>query len=514
MPVYGRIIFVEQLYPISVSHFSRTLTIVVGFFLLYLARGIYLRKERSWYFSVVFTFLSILFHLIKGFDFEEAIILLLVLFLLIKTKKYFTVKSSRIGLEKRIKISLFILIILFIYSTLGFFVLQGQFRSDVNIKNIAADYVFTITGEGRDTLIPATKHAKWFEDSIFIIGILSILLFLFTIFGPFDDLTKPSEEDKLAAKLIEEKYYVGSFAAFLTSPDKSLFFDNNKMAYISYKVAGDVSVALGEPAGNSLYFEDCIKQYLTYLKQLGLTACFYSIGDQYKYLLNNYHFKFISIGEEALVMTSDFDLTSPRLKNLRYSLNKIRKVGYVFKWSAISDIKLSDLNKIDVLYQKWITSKKLSKMKFSLNYYPFSPDMEGEVLMLYDDTQKLLSVLSFYPYSKGKKVSLDLMIRNILSPSGTVEASLADSILHFKQQNIEEVNLGMAPFSMFINEKEKPNPLKKAFIKNINRFYKAASLYKFKEQFDPKWEIKYVAYQNDIDLPKIALSLLSVHLRN
>jgi phosphatidylglycerol lysyltransferase len=513
MPVQSRIIFLENIYPISIAHFSRTISLILGFFLLYLARGIYLRKERSWYLSIFASLLSIIFHLIKGFDFEEALILSSVLIILLLTKKYFLVKSSRSTLGKRLRISIMILSFLFIYSIFGFYLLQGQFRTEVNLRNITNDYIFSITGEGVDTLIPRTRHAKWFEESITTVGIFSLLLVILTIFGPFDDLTKPTETEKERAKYLTKKYYSGELSTFNFTPDKSLFFDKSKMSFLSYKIFGGVAVVLGNPTGYSKYFSDCITEFTEFCKGLGIIPCFYSVSNKFDLIYLNNKYKSIKFGQEAIIDTKTFDLSNPKLKDIRYSYNKIKKSDIIFKWSEISGLNLRDLNRIDDLYKKWVNSKKLSNLKFSLNYYPLSPEIDGDILMLYDTSGSLQAFFSFYPYANNKERSLDLMIRNISSPSGSTEASMAEAIEHYKTLYVDKINLGMAPFSVYINDSTKPNRFIKIFIKNLNKFYKVTSLYKFKEQFNPYWISKYIYYKNDFDLPKIAVALLSVHLR-
>ena len=111
-----RIELVEDLFPLGIIHLSRTLVIIFGIFLVFLARGLWQRKERSWWLSVILIALSIVLHLIKRLDYEESIMLLFILTILVFFKNLFTVKSSKFGLLESIKTSGIILILLFVYS--------------------------------------------------------------------------------------------------------------------------------------------------------------------------------------------------------------------------------------------------------------------------------------------------------------------------------------------------------------------------------------------------------------
>src|SRR5512141_1424090 len=69
---FFRMLMLESVFPLNLIHFSRTLTIITGVFLIFLASGIWNRKERSWKLTISMVFLSFVLHLTKGLDFEES----------------------------------------------------------------------------------------------------------------------------------------------------------------------------------------------------------------------------------------------------------------------------------------------------------------------------------------------------------------------------------------------------------------------------------------------------------
>jgi phosphatidylglycerol lysyltransferase len=100
--------------PLEFIHLSRFLTILIGFALIISSINIYKRKLRAFQTVLVLSILSVIFHLTRGLHYEEALLSLFLIIILIATRKYYNVKSSiqslpaalfRIGLAFLIAIS-------------------------------------------------------------------------------------------------------------------------------------------------------------------------------------------------------------------------------------------------------------------------------------------------------------------------------------------------------------------------------------------------------------------------
>src|SRR3712207_4030182 len=69
--------FLEKIFPLEFQHFSRFLTLLIGFALVVSSINIYRRKRRALWFCVFLSIFSVTFHLTKGIDYEEAFVSLL-----------------------------------------------------------------------------------------------------------------------------------------------------------------------------------------------------------------------------------------------------------------------------------------------------------------------------------------------------------------------------------------------------------------------------------------------------
>jgi lysylphosphatidylglycerol synthetase-like protein (DUF2156 family) len=84
----------RTVFPLEFVHLSRFATLLLGFTLVILSINIYRRKKRAIVAAMVLSVLSVVFHLTKGLDYEEALFSLLLLLALVVTRREFTVRSG------------------------------------------------------------------------------------------------------------------------------------------------------------------------------------------------------------------------------------------------------------------------------------------------------------------------------------------------------------------------------------------------------------------------------------
>jgi phosphatidylglycerol lysyltransferase len=296
-------------------------------------------------------------------------------------------------------------------------------------------------------------------------------------------------------------------------PDKYFYMNPKKTCLISYRISGDIAVALGAVAGETKQKADTLNSFLDHMKKSGFTPVFYNVKEDEKKYFKKYGMRSLKIGEEAVIVFDNFDIQKPELKDIRYSLNKFDRLGLTMEYYPLSRIPWSLMHDIDVLYQGWVRSKKSPPLTFSLNYYPFPVEDKAYVGAVYDTNGILQAAFSFFPYDAQKRLVLELMLRNHKAPNGTVEGALTKSVFHFKDLGYTSLSLGVAPLSnLNKNEKLIDEKVLSFIFKNSKSIYKYKSLFEFKKQFNPIWEHKYIIYPNLASLPKVALALARVHI--
>lgn len=501
--------------PLEIRYGSRTLIVLSGFFLLFLARGIFQKKYRAWLIALIILTSSLILHLFKGLDVEESIILLAPIALLVVFRAEFTIRSATTQLIQRVKISIGVLTLLLLYSTVGFFLLQGQFSRDVTWPNIYRDYEYTITGTGSDTLIPKTKRAEWFENSIGGVGWTAFLFVVAVLFGPRLLKNRPTEEDLATARGLVLEFGKHPTAYFSLMPDKQLFFNADKNCIIAYKISGGTALVLGDIMGPAEQTEACLKNFIKEMAGRGISVAFYQTSENYLNLYRNLGYKWLKIGEDAVIDLENFSLNGPAMKNVRNSAVSVQKKGVTFTWHPMDELPWKTLHKILSLRENWEKDKHGRVMTFSLGFFPFPPEPEARVLTAFDSSQNLLGVFSFFPFGGKLGMNLDLMIRSQSAPNGLVEACLAEAATFFKSEGKKMLSIGLATSFYTNTDQMKMTAAQKAvnfLYQNFNRFYPYQTLASFKEKFQPAWQPRFLVYKNEAELPKITLGLVRVHL--
>ena len=511
----GRLMILEVLFSLQVSHFSRTLTLLFGIFLLFLANGLWQRKRRSWWLAALLLSLSSILHLVKGLDYEVSLVLLVPLTMLFTFRKLFVVQSGRIDTAQGLRTSLMILLMLSIYAFFGFFALQGQFSRPVSLTSISSDYVYSIFGIGKDTLIPHTKHAQWFEDSISLVGIVGITFVFGALFAPLLEKKKPTQEEKNRARNLVLGFGLNSSSYLSLMDDKQYFFLRNGNCLIAYKIRNNVVITLGDPIGSKTEVESSIKEFIKEVQERGLPVAFYNTGEEKQSVYKKLKMKLIKIGEEAVINISTFTTEKPEMKDIRYGINKMKRDQVSYQWYSLKQMPWNVVVDVELLYSQWLANRKGPSLTFSLNFHPFPVEENAFLLAIYSSTGNLWGAFSFLPYAIKKGMVLELMLRSRESPNGMVEAAIAEAIRYFKEQGIEKLSLGVAPLSDIELKKQKTLIEKglQLIFDNFNQFYGYRSLFAFKQKFNPHWEHKYLAFIKYSQLPKVMLALLQVHIK-
>ncbi len=94
--------------------------------------------------------------------------------------------------------------------------------------------------------------------------------------------------------------------------DKALLFDDRREAFIMYGVQGRTWVALGDPVGPPARVPDLIRLFIARCDDYGGTPVFYEVGTKYLHHYADFGLTFVKVGEEARVDLERFTLDGPR----------------------------------------------------------------------------------------------------------------------------------------------------------------------------------------------------------
>ena len=321
-----------EVFPIEFIHLSRFLTLFLGFSLAVSSINLLRRKRRAWQMVMILSVISVALHstkgIARGIDLEHVFFGLLVLILLLLTRKTFTVGSGvpRWRTEGPGLIVGFLMAVL--YGVAGFWFLD---RRDFGINFTVWDSLHRtlrfLSLVADPQVVPQTRHARWFVDSLYVMSLLLLGYVVVSLFRPVYYQFRIHPRDAAAARAIVERHGRTAVDYFKLWPDKSYIFSSTQRSFIAYRVGGSFAVALGDPVGPEEELEPLVGRFLEFCHENDWGASLYQDEARNLSLYRSLGLKKLKIGDEAIVELEAFNLDGKDKKGLRHKVNQLEKAG-------------------------------------------------------------------------------------------------------------------------------------------------------------------------------------------
>jgi len=510
--ISARFHLLTAFFPLEFIHIFRFLTILIGLALVVSADNIYKRKKRAFQFIVILTTLSIIFHITKGHNYEEALLSFVLLIFLFLSRKYFTVQSSIPDLRRSVFRLAVALSTTIIYGIAGFWLLDPRhFGINFNIGTAIQETFRYLLFIGDQSLLPHTRYAKWFLDSLFVISFTTILYSFYTLFRPVVYIfrTHPIEREK--AIVIVKKYGRHAMEYFKLWQDKSYFFSSTEYSFLAYRVGNSFAVVLADPVGPEEEIETIIREFSTMCDNNDWGIAFHQTLPDFLPVYEKLGFRKLKIGDDAVVDLTKFSLAGKGVKEFRHTINKLESEAIhveVFQPPVPDEI----LKQSEEVSNEWLKIAGRRERSFTLGQFEPNYIRSTSVMAARDGSGKLLGFVNIIPSYKKGESTVDLMRRRSDSPNGLMDYLFVKLFLYLQEQGFTTFNLGMAPMSGF-QLGEEPTLEERAihyFFQHMNFLFSFRGLKAYKAKFASFWEPRYVIYQNVFDLARHAIAINTI----
>ncbi|MFW0739500.1 bifunctional lysylphosphatidylglycerol flippase/synthetase MprF [Flavobacterium sp. T12S277] len=506
-----RLHILKNIIPVSAIRASNYFVITAGLFMLVNAAFMLKGLRNAWWSAVFLTIISIIGHLTKAIDYEEAVIALIVLVSLIITRKEYYIKSNAHLQSIGLKTVLISIAAVLLYGILGFYFLDKKhfdidFHWQESIKYALQNF-FLI---GSSDLVPLDRFARHFLLSINICGFLSIAFLVFALIRPYTIKKEAVEDDFLSASELLKQYGTSSLDYFKTYDDKNIFIAKSKKSFLAYRVADNFAVVLENPvAASADEIKQCIVEFDVYCYENGLRSIYYRVPEDNLELFASLHKKSLFIGQEAVVDLSVFTMEGGAKKSLRNAISKVKEKGFQ---TTIHTAPVKDglLQKIKAVSDEWLASTGRSEIVFSQGRFEWEELKQQTIITVENAEEKIVAFLNVIPdFAKGEG-TYDLIRKSNDAPNGIIDFILLELFAYLKSQGCTSVNLGLAAMSGIEEAETFPEKSMKFAYERIKYFSHYKGLRDFKEKFTPVWHNKYLVYTHDYDLLQVPLALNKV----
>lgn len=490
-----RLTWLEHLIPLSVLEASHFVSSLLGISLLLLARGLQRRLDAAWLLAVLLLGAGIVASLLKGVDYEEAILLAVLLASLLPSRRHFYRRASLFGELFSPGWSITIGVVLACSIWLLFFSYQHVSYSH------SLWWEFSFTGQGN---APRSLRA--------LVGALGVVLFIAIarLLRPMRvELSLPNADDLRTVQAVAAAF-PHHYAHLAVLGDKALLFNDRRDAFLMYGVEGRSWVTMGDPvAAREEDRRELAWEFRARCERYGGWPVFYQIRPDHLGLYVELGLTLLKIGEEARVRLAEFTLEGKSRKTMRNTVNRLERDGYGFAVVGAAEVAPL-LPRLRTVSDAWLANKNGREKRFSLGF--FAPDylQTGPIAVVQHDG-KVIAFANLW-LSGQEELSIDLMRYLPDSPNGLMDFLFIQIMLWGRDQGYQWFNLGMAPLAGLQNRSFAPlwNRFGAMVYGGGETFYNFRGLHQYKDKFNPHWEARYLATPNGLVLPRVLADLTAL----
>jgi phosphatidylglycerol lysyltransferase len=456
--------------------------------------------------------LSVLFHLTKGLDYEEAASSLAVMGVLFLARKNFRVKSGIPDVRSALVRLATALGTALLYGTVGFWLLDKRdFGIDFTIADGIRRTLAALTFNTDPGLVARTRFAAWFLDSLDLITVTVIVYVLYSLFRPvFYRLRTVPLERSRAAEILEA-HGRSSLDPFKLARDKAFYFSPSGRTFLAYRMARNFAVVLADPVGPEDDIAAGIRSFKEFCEENDWKLAFYQTLPDFLPHYRQAGFKKMKVGEDAIVDLDEFRLDGKRMKHIRHAVNQLEKAGVraVRHDPPIPDEIMAALREVS---DDWLLIPGRRERGFTVGMFSESEVRQTPVFAAVGPDGRLLAFMNIIRSYAPGETTIDLMRHRRDAPSGIMDSLFVQLFEHQKANGFKRFSLGLAPMTGF-RDGEEAGAEERAvqyFLQRSDFLFSYSGLTEYKAKFATHWEPRYTVYRNVLDLPRLAVALIRV----
>jgi lysylphosphatidylglycerol synthetase-like protein (DUF2156 family)/membrane protein DedA with SNARE-associated domain len=456
--------------PLEVSQGSRTLMLFTGVALLQVTRNLARRKELAWWVAVIALSFSLFLHFTSGLDIQNSLVALILLLYLVYFRRRFYTRSDPASLRKGLIVTPLLLMMVFFYGLTGFAATYPQFvwTSEATPATEAVRGGILIV---TPRVIPATRYARLFLNSLQIAGWLSRLYILILVLRPFisrDRLGAPKEDIDRIFRASGDQ----SVSAFAIQSDKHHLLVANGQGLVAYATRGSIAFACGDPIASDELFPQALEDYSRHCGRHGWTPCVYLAAEQRLPIYHSLKYPSVRVAEEAIVNLEAF---APATEISRFD------IIHRYERSAGADPLIDE--QLEEVTEDWLELRHMREMGFTAGHFSLEHISQGPVFIL-GNRYRVEAFSAWLLYKNGKAAVLDVLRQRRYTSEEMVKALVAESLRLLKESGLVEASLTAAAID--------------------------------REQLDtfrPVWEARYLIHPRGANVSKIMQALSHIEHR-
>ena len=297
---------------------------------------------------------------------------------------------------------------------------------------------------------------------------------------------------------------------FATRRDKSSIFSPRGGAVLAYRVLNGVSLASGDPVGDTHQWAEVIARWKQEARTYGWIPAVLGASEKGARAYAAAGLRPLLIGDEAILHPDAFALDSPQLTSVRHAVRRARRRGVIVAVRRQSEIDPEELTELADAAERWRGNEPDRGFSMALNRLGDTADDNLMIATARDGQGVLQAVLVLVPWGRAGR-SLDLMRRSPDAPNGTVELIVSELLQRGAELGVRELSLNFCLFRSVYADADRlgAGALKRlnySILGRLDALWQLERLYVSNQKYQPEWRPRYLCYDGPVSLPLVALA--------
>jgi len=473
--LHGRMRALLDVVPLPFVEASHIAASLAGTALLLMAPGLYRRLDGAFVATRALLVAGAAFSLLKGIDYEEAIVLLVIAAFLQWTRPAFHRRTALTAEPLSLKWLASVCTIAALALWLGLFAYRHvPYRNDLW-------WEFTLRGDA----------SRFLRASLAVAVLLACAAFARLLGGSARPFIEPPPDRAAIDRALSAAARADAMLAF--TGDKRFLTARGGDAFIMYQVKGSTWAAMGDPVGPASAWPELLWRVRALAHAAQGRLLLYQISPVALPFAIELGLQIFKYGEEAIVDLPSFTLEGPRARPLRHAVRRSAREGARFEIVPAAETAPL-LPELRAVSEEWLAAKGHGEKRFSLGRFDEAYLSRFDLALVRRDG-RIAAFANLWATASREELSVDLMRHRDSAPYGTMDFLFARLMEWGRDQGYARFSLGLAPLSGI-----EARPLSPAWAKiaallfrHGERFYGFRGLRAYKEKFAPSWEPRYVA---------------------
>ncbi|HST63928.1 MAG TPA: phosphatidylglycerol lysyltransferase domain-containing protein, partial [Mycobacteriales bacterium] len=465
----------------------------------------------AWLTAVAATVVVAVAHLAKGLDVEESVASLVVLGLLVGTRREFRAEgdpSSRWLAVRRF------LQLVAIGTGLGLVLLQAYGDRVLGRPSLALQLRHVLLG-----LVGVPGPVRFSADGGDLVaavllgfGLLTAFTTAYLVLRPAEPAARldPADEARLRA-LLARHGGRDSLGYFALRRDKSVVWSATGKAALTYRVVHGVLLVSGDPIGDPEAWPGAITAGLELARRHAWVPAAIGCGSRGATVWARHGLDAYELGDEAVLDVDTFSLAGRSMRGVRQAVSRIERAGFTAAVRRSGDVPADELAALVSSAAAWRGGAVERGFSMALSRIGDPADPDCVVVTAHQDGT-LRGLLHFVPWGSDG-LSLDLMRRDRTADNGLNEFLVAALVTACSALGVRRLSLNFAVLRSALERGERlgAGPVARAWRTVLvwaSRWWQIETLYRFNAKFHPGWEPRFLCFPSARELPRIAVAAL------